>query len=286
MIPIPEVTGAGGLSGDAQASIKLSSPETHGFWEVDVLFEDRDLMALSKPFGLLSSPDCHESLKPSLIDLLHAGIAAGKPWAKNRQLCYCKNVYQLDLEISGIFLLAKSKRVQAQLADLFGSGKSLTRFIALVQGQPSRDLFEVSAKLAPHPERANLVRIDPRNGKRSLTVFRVRERFSGWTLLSCEPSTLRKHQIRVHLKSAGLPVAGDPLYGGKPLLLSRLKREYRLKPEQAERPLICRPALHLEELSLPHPATGAKLTISAPWPKDIQVGIKYLRRYAGAPGAA
>ena len=69
--------------------------------------------------------------------------------------------------------------------------------------------------------------------------------------------TDRPHQVRVHLRYVGLPVVGDRLYGGRPLFLSSLKRGYRLKPNQVERPLIDRPALHAAELTLPHPVTNA-----------------------------
>jgi 23S rRNA-/tRNA-specific pseudouridylate synthase len=57
---------------------------------------------------------------------------------------------------------------------------------------------------------------------------------------------------------------------------------YRLKPNQTERPLMARPALHAEAMSLPHPVTGSPLTITAAWPKDLTVAVKYLRRYAAA----
>jgi 23S rRNA-/tRNA-specific pseudouridylate synthase len=93
--------------------------------------------------------------------------------------------------------------------------------------------------------------------------------------------TDRTHQIRVHLQNSGLRIAGDALYGGAPLLLSRLKREYRLKPGRVERPLIARVALHAEQLELPHPITGETLAIASPLPKDLHVALKYLRLYAG-----
>jgi 23S rRNA-/tRNA-specific pseudouridylate synthase len=69
----------------------------------------------------------------------------------------------------------------------------------------------------------------------------------------------------------------DQLYDGKNLWLSRLKRDYRLKPGREERPLLSRVALHAEELSLPHPVTGETVTITAPLPKDLKVALKYLR---------
>jgi len=98
----------------------------------------------------------------------------------------------------------------------------------------------------------------------------------------CEPLTGRTHQIRIHLRHAGVPIVADELYGGKPLWLSRLKPGYRLKPGREERPLMARVALHAEKLELKHPATGESVSITAPWPKDLTVAVKYLRQYAGA----
>ncbi|MGH7969291.1 MAG: RNA pseudouridine synthase, partial [Limisphaerales bacterium] len=83
-----------------------------------------------------------------------------------------------------------------------------------------------------------------------------------------------------HLRYSGLPLAGDDLYGGRKLLLSRLKQDYRLKPHKVEKPLLDRVGLHAEELALPHPVSGESLRIVAPWPKDLAVAVKYLRRYA------
>jgi 23S rRNA-/tRNA-specific pseudouridylate synthase len=76
-----------------------------------------------------------------------------------------------------------------------------------------------------------------------------------------------------------LPIVGDALYGGKPLMLSSLKPNYRLKEGRQERPLLNRPALHAEHLTFPHPISGETVTISAPWPKDLKVAVKYLRIY-------
>jgi 23S rRNA pseudouridine1911/1915/1917 synthase len=260
--------------------IKLSSPATREFWEIPVLFEDEHLLALDKPSGLLSSPDRYDPHRPNLMKLLHGGIERGAPWAKVRGLSYLMNTHRLDFETSGVILLAKSTPVLVALADLFGRGKPLKSYVALVQGQPGKAAFEVNAKLAPHPVKTGLMRVDEKHGKNSLTRFEVLERFAGHSLLNCLPATGRTHQIRVHLRQAGLPIVGDELYGGGPLLLSRLKSGYRLKPNKTERPLVARVALHAERLMLPQPITGATITITAPWPKDLMVAIKYLRRYS------
>ena len=106
------------------SAIKLSSPPTREFWEIPVLFEDDHLLALDKPAGLLTSPDRYDPLRPNLMKLLHAGIAAAKPWARERHLEYLSNAHRLDFQTSGVILLAKNKPALIALADLFGTDKA------------------------------------------------------------------------------------------------------------------------------------------------------------------
>ena len=262
------------------AVIKLSSPATKEFWEIPVLFEDGDLLALEKPAGLLVSPDRYDANRPNLMKLLHSGIEQQKPWAKERGLTYLANAHRLDFETSGVILLAKNKPALVTLANLFGSEKPLKQYVALAWGVPPAKNFEVDAKIIPHPFRPGQMTINPKQGKKSLTRFELLEQFSDWCLLRCTPLTGRTHQIRIHLKHAGFPIVADEAYGGKMLWLSRLKRDFRLKPGREERPLMGRLALHAEELTVPHPATGQPATIRSKWPKDIRVAVKYLRQFA------
>jgi 23S rRNA pseudouridine1911/1915/1917 synthase len=260
--------------------IKLSAPATREFWEIPVLFEDEHVLALDKPSRLLTSPDRYDPQRPNLMKLLHAGIERGAPWAKQRGLVYLMNAHRLDFETSGVILMAKDKPTLVSLADLFGNEKPVKIYAAVVHGNPIKSSFEVDAKLAAHPTRPGIVRVDEKDGKRALTKFDVMEKFNGYSLLKCQPFTGRTHQIRVHLRQAGSPIVGDALYGGSPLLLSRLKSGYRLKPGKVERPLIDRVALHAEQLSFVNPASGAEVTIQSAWPRDFSVAVKYLRRYA------
>jgi RluA family pseudouridine synthase len=265
------------------AAIKLSSPATKEFWEIPVLFEDEHLLALDKPAGLLTSPDRHDENRPSLMKLLLDGLAAGKPWARERNLTYLSNAHRLDFETSGVILQAKTKPALITLANLFGSEQPVRKHIALAWGIPEVVKFEVDAKLAPHPVKPGQMCVNPLEGKKSKTEFEVLEQFSDWALLRCSPLTDRTHQIRVHLKHAGFPVVADELYGGKKLWLSRLKRDFYLKPGREERPLLSRAALHAEELSLLHPVTNEPVVIKSEWPKDLKVAVKYLRQYATGP---
>jgi RluA family pseudouridine synthase len=264
------------------AVIKLSSPATREFWEIPVLFEDEHLLALEKPARLLAAPDPDEVMRPSLMKLLHDGIADKKPWAQERNLDYLNHVNFLDADAGGVFLLAKNKPAFITLANLFSSEKVRIKYVALVRGEPLENQFEVNAKLSPHPVKPGVMRVDSSGGKQAATRFLVLENFPrhGYALLQCEPGAERLHQIRVHASHVGLPIIGDELYGGKPLWLSRLKKDFRLKPGREERPLLSRVALHAEELALPHPVTNKITTIQSEWPKDLKVALKYLRQFA------
>lgn len=261
--------------------IKLSAPATREFWEIPVVYEDEHLLAINKPARLLTSPDRYDPNRPNLMRLLHEGITDGKPWAKERGLTYLSNAHRLDFETTGVLLLAKDKPALVKLADLFGTNKPLKTYVALVQGTPAEDSFEVDAPLAPHPTTVGLMKVDLKRGKKSQTVFTVVTKFRGYTLLKAQPLTGRTHQIRAHLRHVQLPILGDPLYRGGKLHLSGIKRGYRPRADREERPLISTVALHAEELSLPHPVTGESITIRAPWPKDLEVAVKYLKMFAG-----
>ena len=272
------------------AAVKLSSPATREFWEIPVLFEDEHLLALDKPAGLPTAPEAEarvaavaaEVERPNLMKLLHVGIAAGKPWARERNLTYLANAHRLDFETSGVLLLAKNKPAHIALADLFGCDQPQRKYVALVRGNLIEASFEVNARISPHPLRPGLMRVDKDNGKAAKTKITLLENFTraGYALVKCEPVTDRPHQIRVHLSHVDLPIVADELYGGKKLWLSRLKKDFRLKPGHEERPLLSRTALHAEELTLPHPITGETVTIKSEWPKDLRVAVKYLRLYA------
>ena len=263
------------------AVIKLSFPATKQFWEIPILFEDDHLLALYKPSGLTTSLDTIFPERPSLMQLLHDAIAQKKPWTSECRLTFLAASHHLDDAASGALLVAKSKAVQAALADKFSTDSPERKYVAIVRGSPQADSFEVDAKLAPHQTETDLMCIDARRGKKSKTRVVVTERFSGYAMVTCEPVPDRNHQIRLHLRHSGLPLCGDELYGGRPLLLSRLKKSYRLKEGRTELPLLSRPALHAREISIPHPVTGDALTISAPLPKDIRVALKYLRQFSG-----
>jgi RluA family pseudouridine synthase len=265
--------------------IKLSSPETEEFWKIPILYEDEALFALAKPACLLTSPDRYDPKRPNLMKLLHRDIERGQSWVSERKITYLANAHRLDFETSGVLLLVKSKPALVALADQFGNEKPAKEYRAIVAGTPQESKFATDAKLAPHPVKVGMMRVDPKNGKRAQTEFDVLERFSGFSLLACFPFTGRTHQIRAHLKELGFPIVADRLYGGQGLYLSHLKHDYHPKKGQTEQPLMGRLALHAEALTITHPLSEQRVTIRAPLPKDFEVSLKYLRKFATAGGA-
>ncbi len=259
--------------------IKLSSPLTREFWEVPILFESATLLAINKPPLLLTSPDRNDPERPNLMKLLHQGIAKGAAWARQRNLDYLMNVHRPDFETSGVLLLTKSRQMLVAMANLFGSESIRKTYVALVEGRPPAS-FQSEARIGQHPHRPGVMRVDQKHGKRCQTSFQLLEQYQNCAILHCIPRTGRTHQIRVHLRFAGFPIIGDAVYGGRPLLLSSLKSGYRLKGNRSERPLIATTALHAERLSFVEPGSGQTIGIDAPWPKDLVVAVKYLRRYA------
>jgi 23S rRNA-/tRNA-specific pseudouridylate synthase len=117
-------------------------------------------------------------------------------------------------------------------------------------------------------------------GRMAETRYRIAERFRHHTLLLLEPVTGRTHQLRLHAVCLGCPILGDALYGHGPgLFLSTLKA--RFKPgRHEERPLIAHLALHAAKLTFRHPGTGAETTISTPLPREMEVALRNLRRFA------
>jgi RluA family pseudouridine synthase len=263
-------------------AIKLSSPATHEFWEIPVLYEDEQLLAVDKPTGLALTPNPADPNRPSLLVLLHQGIAAGKPWAVARKLSFLMYAHRLDTEATGILLLAKAKPVLTRLLDWFGSERATLTFVALAFGEAAENQFSIEAKLAVHPAKPGLIHVNQNTGKRARTSVDVLERFKGATLVRCVPYANRPHQVRVHLARVGLRVMGDEAYGAKPLWLSRLKHDFRLKPGHTERPLIGHASIHATRLDTLHPITEQPFSVESPWPKDLQVALKYLRKHAAA----
>lgn len=237
-----------------------------------ILHEDDDLLALDKPAGLLAVPDRFDKTRPNIMSLLEA--ARPGEWLAN--------VHRLDFNTSGVFVVVKRQEAFRELARQFRERETKKQYIAVAQRIPPESPMTIDLPIGPHPKFRGLARIDHGRGQEARTVVEIQEKFRGYSLLKVNIETGRMHQVRVHLQAIGCPLIGDADYGGGPLLLSQIKKKYKAKEDESERPLLDRPALHAEQLTFAQPATCAAITIVAPWPKDLTLAVKYLRKFVPA----
>ena len=266
------------MSSGGKNVIRLFTPDKSGSWVFPVLFEDDHYIALDKMSHMAVTHSQLYPDRPSLLQLIQHAVDSEARWVAKRGTRYFGFAYRIDFETSGITLFCKSSEVHQKIGDLLGANEERREFHCLIHGTPKEESYEVDANIGWVRGQPEIMRAGKR-GKHARTRFEVVERFAGFTLLKCQPDTDRKHQIRTHLQQAKLPLVGDAQYGGNLLLLSRIKRNYRPRRDGTEQPLLDRAALHFSRLSFTHPMTGGEVDIESPLAKDMQVALKYLRKY-------
>lgn len=245
---------------------------------VTELYRDEHLLVLDKPAGLPIHPTARYH-KYTLVTLLQQKY--GKDFRADP-------AHRLDRETSGIIVCGRSAEVARTLHRAFMEGAVEKEYLAITEGAPSEDTFEVDAPIAEGTDLIRIaVRIDHQEGKRSRTRFRVLQRFerdkAHFALVRAFPETGRQHQIRIHLSVAGYPLVGDKMYGPDPGIFDRFSR-HQLEPEAWEKLRLPRHALHAAKISFAHPDTGQPLTFEAPLPEDLQAFLSVGRERQSDPG--
>ena len=248
--------------------------------QLEILYEDDNLIVVNKPAGVLVTPDRWDHGIPTLQDMLREYLRRNQ----TTQHPNLRVIHRLDKDTSGAIVLAKNVKAQSNLSKQFENGEVSKTYYAIVKGQipQSEGIINFSLSEAAHPPGTMIV--NPK-GKKSITLFNVMERFDGFSLVEAKPLTGRTHQVRVHLKAFGFPLAIDPLYSDdEPVYLSQFKKKYKPK-EEGEKPVISRLPLHSFMLSFREPAEGKTIVVEAPPPKDFSRMLKMLRKYRGEPAA-
>jgi RluA family pseudouridine synthase len=244
-------------------------------YKLDILHEDSDIVAVSKPAGLATIPGRGEA--SSVLEQLarQSGIpCSGQADPRLRV------VHRLDKDTSGVLVFARNSAAQKHLSHQFQNNAVEKEYLALVAGRPDSDAGEIDTRIGVHPTDRKRMAVLKKGGRPARTLWRLEESFRDFSLLRVFPKTGKTHQIRVHLAHIGLPLAVDPLYGGRrpAILLSELKRGYRAKPGEPERPLIARLTLHAHRLTIQDPR-GDQLTVAKDLPKDFAVTLSQLRKH-------
>lgn len=215
---------------------------------------------------MLSIPDRHDDALPSLQKTLR------------EQYGNIFTVHRLDRDTSGLILFAKNETMHKYLSQLFEQHLVQKYYLGMVTGQPAMASGTIDAPMAEHPVHKGSMVVH-RKGKTAITDYTVMEKLGPYSLLQFQIHTGRTHQIRVHAKHIGHPIACDPVYGdGKPVLLSAIKKKFKLgKNELEERPMLNRLALHASRLQFTLP-NGEVLALEAPLHKDMRALLQQLKK--------
>lgn len=228
-----------------------------------VLFEDKALLVLDKPSGLLMHPVGASWIRSprACLSEAEANVAGlllrHRPDAAASGVSRCGLVHRLDRGTSGVLVVSKTPRVQERLQALFYERRVEKIYRAVVLGELDESV-DVEAPLGRKPRRRR-IEVTPW-GREAATRFKVLGRAKGATMVSAEPLTGRTHQIRAHLAYIGHPVLGDPESG-------------RVSPERLREKKIPPPPrlmLHAYSLVFAHPAGGRSVRFTVPPPKDFR----------------
>ncbi len=223
---------------------------------LDVVYEDNDLLAVNKRRGVVVHPSAgHASGTVVNAVLHHVGEMPGDPLRPGV-------VHRLDRDTSGLLLVAKSEAAFRGLQAQIARHDVERTYDALVLGTPKDDAGMIDLPLGRDPRERKRIAVVP-GGRRAVTHFTVRRRFGRESWLRLVLETGRTHQIRVHLRARGWPVARDPVYGPDPKAAGQL--------------------LHAVRLRFRHPVTGEQIALFAPWPDDMVEELSRLCRTTGVP---
>ena len=225
---------------------------------VEVVYEDDDILIVNKPSGLVVHP-APGHWRGTLVNAL---LARGDHYGGIAGVARPGIVHRLDRDTSGLLIVARNDAAQAGVMAQLKARRVRKTYLALAQGSVGAAVGRIEAPIGRDPKDRKRMAVVT-DGRKSVTGYRVRERFAAWTLLELDLVTGRTHQIRVHLAALGHPVAGDPVYG---------TGTSRKGPDGLERLF-----LHAWRLELVSPTTAKLVRAEAPLPPDLESVLDGLR---------
>ncbi len=232
---------------------------------LDILHEDEEVVVVNKPSGLVVHPAAGVP-SGTLANALafHFGQLSGGGSLRPGI------VHRLDRDTSGVIVVAKTARAHESLSDQFRARTVFKSYVALVHGVTKEEKGRIEEPLARDPRNRTRMAV-VRGGRAALSLWRVRQHFTRFTLLDVQIKTGRTHQIRVHLAWIKHPVVSDETYGGgrdktlpDPLLRTRVAA-------------LGRQFLHAERLGFHHPSTGEWMSFTAPLPPELSEFLETLQ---------
>ena len=232
---------------------------------LNIVFEDKDIIIINKPFGLVTHPGAGNWSGTLANALLHYD-------SNLSNLDRAGIVHRLDKNTSGLMVVSKNAKSQKYLVEQLQNHSVEREYSAIVYGHMISG-GSINEPIGRDPKdrvkQAILI-----NGKEAITHYRAIDRFKNHTHVKAILETGRTHQIRVHLSHQGYPLIGDPMYGGRVRFPKKACQE--LKDELRN---FQRQALHSKKLTLTHPGTGKSMTWKTDLPDDMQELLNILKRY-------
>ena len=223
---------------------------------LDILYEDRDIIVVNKPKGMVVHPAAgHYS--GTLVNALmyHCG-------SELSGINGCMRpgiVHRIDRDTTGSLIVCKNDAAHRAIAAQLKEHSIHRKYLAVCHGVIKEEEGCIDKPVGRHPDDRKKMAVTPR-GKRAVTHYRVLQRFEKYTYLECVLETGRTHQIRVHMASVGHPLLGDAVY-------SPIPSPYRLEGQ----------VLHAWTLGFRHPSTGEYMEIEAPLPEYMKRLLTVLR---------
>ncbi len=246
---------------------------------LNIVFEDDDLLIVNKPAGMVVHPG-HGHFQGTLINALafHLGL---KPDIDAEDERMGVLVHRIDMNTSGLLVVAKNDESQLNLAKQFFYHTIERKYIALVWGNIADDEGTIEGNIGRDPNDRMRFKVFPDGeaGKHAVTHYRVLERFGYVTLVECVLETGRTHQIRVHMNYIGHPLFNDDRYGGDRILKGTLYTKYKQFIDNCFS-LLPRQALHAKTLGFVHPRTKEMVRFDSELPQDMVACIEKWRGYA------
>lgn len=266
--------------------IKFVMPyERHGFEilpediPLNIMYEDDDLLIVNKPAGMVVHPG-HGHFDGTLINALahHLGISQGAD-AKDERMGVL--VHRIDMDTSGLLVVAKNDESQLNLAKQFFDHSIDRHYVAIVWGNIKEDEGTIEGNIGRDPNDRLKFKVYPEGdfGKRAVTHFKVLQRFGFVTVVECRLETGRTHQIRVHMSYIGHPLFNDPRYGGTEIRKGTIYSKYKQFIKNCFE-MCPRQALHAKTLGLTHPRTGKRINFDSELPEEMQALIEKWRKYS------
>jgi 23S rRNA pseudouridine1911/1915/1917 synthase len=248
------------VAGEMPAPVTVSfEPEP---MDLAVLYEDRAIIVINKPAGLVVHPAPGNYTGTLVNGLLHhcpdlAPIAGEiRPGI----------VHRLDKDTSGAIIVAKNAAALENLAGQFKDRTVTKTYLAIVYGDMKSKTGEIDLPVGRHPTDRKKMSVKSRSPRSALTLWRVKANYGSCCLLEVDLKTGRTHQIRVHCAALQHSVVGDALYGG------RTGNQYRRQDSRLDTLArrVERQMLHAWQLTVTHPETGERKIFEAPLPDDMQ----------------